>query len=682
MGDPATYTDSNPVGTGPYMFGTFSPSGITLTANPNYWGGAPKIGQVDLPVYASNNTVLPALTTNQLDWAGNFLSGLQAAFIKPDPATHHAWFAAVQTNSLEPNLTVWPTNQLAVRQAISLAIDRTAISTQGEAGLEPVATNASGLVLPGFKALLSPTVAADTLSAHANPAAADKVLQAAGYVLKNGYYYLGNKEVTIPITDPSAYTDYAEDDSLVASELQKAHINATFVGQSATAWSADIASGKFVLSMHWSNTSIAAYQLYNGWLNSALATSNASRQLRAAQEPRDRRRACEARGSDLDRRTAEGPHADRGVRRQEPADHPDRLRRRVRRVQHRALHRLAIGKQPVRDRSARLASERGRRAAPQADLLTHPAAMVPRFPRQGSGHARRQASKAGKDEGSTMTTSGSDGSGEGVRAFPDGFLWGTATSAYQVEGGAQADGRGPSVWDTFSHTPGKVRGGDTGDIACDFYHRSEDDLDQLERLGMAAFRFSISWPRVRPSGRGAVNQRGIDFYRALVDGLLARKIEPTITLYHWDLPQSLEDEGGWANRDTAEYFAEYAQIVAEAIGDVGGMWITVNEPQVVAHEGYRLGMHAPGHTDEALAAAATHHLLLGHGLALARLRSALPDARVGITLDMHPIRTVGRRRRGGRGHRRSRTEPDLPRPDHSRTLSRARRASTCCRRRR
>src|SRR5579871_3849152 len=276
VGDPATYTDSSPVGSGPYTFGTFSPSGITLNANPNYWGGAPKIDQVDFPVYASNNTVLPALTTNQLDWAGNFLSGLQNAFIKPDPTNHHAWFAAVQTNSLEPNLNVWPTNQLAVRKAISLAIDRTAISTQGEAGLEPVATNASGLVLPGFKALLSPAVASDTLSPHANPAAADKVLQAAGYVLKNGYYYLGNKEVTIPITDPSAYTDYAEDDSLVASELQKAHINATFVGQSATAWSADLASGKFVLSMHWSNTSIAAYQLYNGWLNSALATKNAS----------------------------------------------------------------------------------------------------------------------------------------------------------------------------------------------------------------------------------------------------------------------------------------------------------------------------------------------------------------------------------------------------------------------
>jgi len=240
-----------------------------------------------------------------------------------------------------------------------------------------------------------------------------------------------------------------------------------------------------------------------------------------------------------------------------------------------------------------------------------------------------------------MTTNGNDRSDEAVHIFPDGFLWGTATSAYQIEGAAQADGRGASVWDTFSHTPGKVRGGDTGDIACDFYHRSEQDLDQLGRLGLAAFRFSVSWPRVRPSGRGAVNQRGIDFYRSLVEGLLARAIEPAITLYHWDLPQSLEDEGGWANRDTAERFAEYAEIVVEAIGDVGGMWITVNEPQVVAHEGYRIGLHAPGHSDDTLAAAATHHLLLAHGLALARLREALPGIRVGITLDMHPIRMLG-----------------------------------------
>ncbi len=185
-----------------------------------------------------------------------------------------------------------------------------------------------------------------------------------------------------------------------------------------------------------------------------------------------------------------------------------------------------------------------------------------------------------------------------------------------------------------------MRGGDTGDISCDFYHRSEQDLDLLKELGLGAFRFSISWPRVQPSGRGAVNQRGLDFYRSLVDGLRSRNLEPAITLYHWDLPQALEDSGGWAQRDTAERFADYAQIVAEAIGDVGAMWITLNEPQVVAHQGYRIGVHAPGHADDALAAAATHHLLVGHGLAVARLRAAIPDVRVGITLDMHAVRAL------------------------------------------
>jgi beta-glucosidase len=236
---------------------------------------------------------------------------------------------------------------------------------------------------------------------------------------------------------------------------------------------------------------------------------------------------------------------------------------------------------------------------------------------------------------------GIDRSDTGARAFPKGFIWGAATSAYQIEGAARSDGRGPSVWDTFSHIPGKVRGGDTGDIACDFYHRATEDIDLLPALGLTAFRLSISWPRIQPRGNSELNQRGIDFYRSVVEGLRARKITPTITLYHWDLPQSLEDGGGWANRDTAERFADYAQVVAEAIGEVGCLWITVNEPQVVAQEGYRSGAHAPGHTDDGLAAAATHHLLLAHGLALARLRSALPDAHVGIALDMHPVRALG-----------------------------------------
>src|SRR3984957_7628607 len=160
-----------------------------------------------------------------------------------------------------------------------------------------------------------------------------------------------------------------------------------------------------------------------------------------------------------------------------------------------------------------------------------------------------------------MTATDTNGSGKAVRTFPAGFVWGAATAAYQIEGAATTDGRGPSVWDTFSHTPGRVRGGDTGDIACDFYHRSEQDLDLLKELGLGAFRFSISWPRVQPSGRGAVNQRGLDFYGSLVDGLRSRNLEPAITLYHWDLPQALEDAGGWAQRDTAERFADYAQIV-------------------------------------------------------------------------------------------------------------------------
>jgi beta-glucosidase len=237
-----------------------------------------------------------------------------------------------------------------------------------------------------------------------------------------------------------------------------------------------------------------------------------------------------------------------------------------------------------------------------------------------------------------MTATDTNGSVKAVRTFPAGFVWGAATAAYQIEGAAATDGRGPSVWDTFSHTPGKVRGGDTGDIACDFYNRSEGDLDLIKSLGLAAFRFSVSWSRVQPTGSGAVNQIGLDFYRRLVNDLLAREIAPAITLYHWDLPQALEDAGGWANRDTAERLADFAQIVAEAIGDDCLNWMTVNEPQVVANEGYRIGVHAPGHTDDVLAAAATHHLLLSHGLAAERLRSLVPAAKIGLALSFNTIR--------------------------------------------
>jgi peptide/nickel transport system substrate-binding protein len=269
VGDPAAYVDPTPVGTGPYTVTSTGAAGITMSANASYWGGAPAVKAVEIPAIASNTTVLSLLTSNQLTWAGNFITGLKSAFETPAPSTHQVWFAAVQTNSLEPNLTKWPTNQLAVRQAISDAINRTAISTQGEAGLEPVATNASGIVLPGFKTLETSAVKGDALSPVSQTAKAVAVMKAAGYKLKHGFFYMGNKEVTIPVTDPSSYTDYAEDDSLIAAELRKAHINSTFYGPNASVWAANITKGNFVLTQHWSQTTISAYQLYNYWLNSS-----------------------------------------------------------------------------------------------------------------------------------------------------------------------------------------------------------------------------------------------------------------------------------------------------------------------------------------------------------------------------------------------------------------------------
>ncbi|MGN6870928.1 MAG: GH1 family beta-glucosidase [Solirubrobacteraceae bacterium] len=237
-----------------------------------------------------------------------------------------------------------------------------------------------------------------------------------------------------------------------------------------------------------------------------------------------------------------------------------------------------------------------------------------------------------------MNATSGDGA-PGPRRFPPGFLWGASTSAYQIEGAVHEDGRGQSIWDTYSHTPGKIHGGDTGDIACDSYHRLDEDLSMLSELGVGGYRFSIAWARIQPTGRGAVNERGLDYYRALVAGLRERGIMPVATAYHWDLPQALEDEGGWANRETAERFAEYAQLLAHALGDHVAMWITMNEPQQAANQGYRVGTHAPGRTDYGLAAAATHHLLLGHGLALEAMRSALPGRiPVGVSLDIHPVR--------------------------------------------
>ncbi|MCU7727151.1 GH1 family beta-glucosidase [Actinoplanes sp. KI2] len=206
--------------------------------------------------------------------------------------------------------------------------------------------------------------------------------------------------------------------------------------------------------------------------------------------------------------------------------------------------------------------------------------------------------------------------------FPDGFVWGAATASYQIEGAVREDGRGPSIWDTFSRTPGRVYAGHTGDVACEHYHRYVDDVALMADLGLASYRFSVAWPRIQPDGTGPVNVKGLDFYDRLTDELLGKGIDPVVTLYHWDLPQTLEDLGGWANRLTAEAFAEYAQIVHARLGDRVGTWTTLNEPWCSAYLGYASGRHAPGRQEPAAAFAAVHHLLLGHGMAARTLRSA------------------------------------------------------------
>lgn len=221
-------------------------------------------------------------------------------------------------------------------------------------------------------------------------------------------------------------------------------------------------------------------------------------------------------------------------------------------------------------------------------------------------------------------------------SFPAGFVWGAATASYQIEGAWREDGKGESIWDRFSHTPGKIKNGDTGDVAADHYHRWPSDVQLMTELGLKAYRFSISWPRILPEGYGRVESRGLDFYNRLVDALLAAGIEPYATLYHWDLPQTLQDRGGWPARDTAKAFAEYAEVVARELGDRVKHWMTLNEPWVSAVLGYLIGEHAPGHQDAREAAAATHHLLLGHGLAVPAIRRDSPGAQVGIVLNYSP----------------------------------------------
>ncbi|WP_324802379.1 GH1 family beta-glucosidase [Streptomyces cyaneofuscatus] len=224
-----------------------------------------------------------------------------------------------------------------------------------------------------------------------------------------------------------------------------------------------------------------------------------------------------------------------------------------------------------------------------------------------------------------------------LNAFPADFTWGVATAAYQIEGAVTEDGRSPSIWDTFSHTPGKVDNGDTGDTACDHYHRVPEDIGLIKQVGADAYRFSIAWPRVVPGGDGPVNKAGLDFYDRLVDGLLEAGVTPFVTLYHWDLPQVLQDRGGWTVRETSEHFAAYASHVVERIGDRVKDWATLNEPLCSAWIGHLEGRMAPGLTDLTAAVRASYHLHLGHGLAVQAIRAASSDARVGIVNNLSPI---------------------------------------------
>ena len=229
-----------------------------------------------------------------------------------------------------------------------------------------------------------------------------------------------------------------------------------------------------------------------------------------------------------------------------------------------------------------------------------------------------------------------------VPGLPKDFGWGVATSAYQIEGAVDEGGRGPSIWDTYSHEPGRTARGEHADVSCDHYHHWQEDLDLMAELGLSVYRFSIAWSRVMPSGKGPLNEEGVDFYSRLIDGLLERGITPFPTLYHWDLPQALEDEGGWGNRDTAQRFAEYAAAMFERFGDRVDLWLTHNEPWVTAFMGYIGSEKAPGvYNNWPLALRVSHHLLLSHGLAVQALRAgSAASAKIGIAPNLHPTRPL------------------------------------------
>ena len=362
VSNPGTFVDASPVGTGPMKLGSFTPQGFTLVKNPSYWQASlVQVPKVFFPVYTSNTSALSALYSGQIDWTGNYIPGLQHSFVDTNPEFHHHWEAPGGTNSLMPNLNKWPTNQLPVRQAISAAINRNLLASEGESGLENPVLNATGLTPQLFDAWSGP-VASMTVSATGNAAAAQQILQKAGYTMgSNGFFAKGGKTVSITITNPSAYTDYAQVDSLVAQQLKAAGIDATFQGQSMDAWNADVASGNFQLTSHWSNGGITPYKHVRRLAGQlAVLRQDRDRQLRAAEGPRSRPDAGHA-GRGRDHRPADrGARADREVRRGEPADHPDHDRLAVVPVQLAELRRLADAGQPVRDRSAVRNQQRSR----------------------------------------------------------------------------------------------------------------------------------------------------------------------------------------------------------------------------------------------------------------------------------------------------------------------------------
>ncbi|MGH9104816.1 MAG: ABC transporter substrate-binding protein [Acidimicrobiales bacterium] len=275
VGNPAAFADPNPVGTGPYMLASFTPEGFTLKVNPDYWQKSlePKVPEVYFPVYTSNTGALTALYSGKIDWTGNFIPGLQKNFVDTNPKFHHFYEAAGSSNAFDVNLHKWPTNQLAVRQAISLALNRKVLASEGEAGLENPVLNASGLTLPTFGAWSAP-VKNLINSPTAQPAKAKAVLEKAGYTLKGGYFSKGGKEVSVTFISPSAYTDYSEVGSLAAQELKAAGIKASFRGLTVNGWSADVADGDFSISEHWSNDGLTPYNLYDNWLDSSLVSSS------------------------------------------------------------------------------------------------------------------------------------------------------------------------------------------------------------------------------------------------------------------------------------------------------------------------------------------------------------------------------------------------------------------------